>query len=231
MEREVAASLTRSLKSPGTMDIITRKEAKAQGLKKYFTGNPCKNGHTAERQTSNGICIACSNIKQKEKYEADPEKARARVRKYYAENSEACVARAISHVNRVRHTPEYKAKNAIWQKNYRETNPESQTWAGASEHRKMTVILRTRFKRCVINGTGRQIRELVGCSVEEVRAHLEAQFSPGMTWDNYGDWHVDHIRPCASFENPADPECWHFSNLQPLWAEDNLRKSDKWEAA
>ena len=59
--------------------------------------------------------------------------------------------------------------------------------------------------------------------------HLEAQFKPGMTWDNYGlkGWHVDHIRPCASFDL-RDPEqqrrCFHYTNLQPLWAEENLKK-------
>lgn len=70
-------------------------------------------------------------------------------------------------------------------------------------------------------------KELVGCSIEQLWSHLEAQFQPGMTRENYGDWHVDHVRPCASFDL-ADPaqqrECFHFSNLQPLWARDNLAK-------
>ena len=69
---------------------------------------------------------------------------------------------------------------------------------------------------------------------EAMRPWLEAQFLPGMTWDNHGEWHIDHIRPCASFDF-SDPqqqkECSHYSNLQPLWAKDNLSKSDKWEAA
>ena len=51
-----------------------------------------------------------------------------------------------------------------------------------------------------------------------------------MNWDNYGQWHIDHIRPCASF-NLLDPIeqkiCFHYTNLQPLWAEDNLKKSNK----
>ena len=52
----------------------------------------------------------------------------------------------------------------------------------------------------------------------------------GMTWENYGEWHLDHMRPCASF-NLEDPEeqkkCFHWTNLQPLWAKDNLAKSDR----
>lgn len=72
--------------------------------------------------------------------------------------------------------------------------------------------------------------DLVGCSIAVLREHLERQFREGMTWENYGRWHVDHRRPCASF-NLADPEqlraCFHFSNLQPLWAQENHIKSSK----
>lgn len=71
--------------------------------------------------------------------------------------------------------------------------------------------------------------ELVGCSIAQLIRHLEVQFQPGMTWENYGDWHIDHIRPCASFDfsNPEHQRaCFHYSNLQPLWARDNLTKGD-----
>ena len=62
--------------------------------------------------------------------------------------------------------------------------------------------------------------------------HLETSFNNGMTWDNYGKWHVDHIIPKNSFNytSPEDKEfkeCWELKNLQPLWAGDNLRKSSK----
>jgi len=72
--------------------------------------------------------------------------------------------------------------------------------------------------------------KLIGCDVEELRLHLEQQFIEGMTWENYGKWHIDHILPCSSFDL-TDPEqqkrCFHYTNLQPLWAADNIRKSDK----
>ena len=71
---------------------------------------------------------------------------------------------------------------------------------------------------------------LVGYSAEQLVAHIERQFLPGMTWGNYGDWHVDHIRPLSSFAG-ADKEtvrsAWCLSNLRPIWAEDNLRKNSK----
>jgi hypothetical protein len=71
--------------------------------------------------------------------------------------------------------------------------------------------------------------DLLGCSIVELKAHLEAKFTDGMSWENYGEWHVDHIKPCASFENlgtcpKQQRECFHYSNLQPLWAEDNRQK-------
>ena len=78
--------------------------------------------------------------------------------------------------------------------------------------------------------------ELIGCTVTELRQHLEDQFTNGMDWDNYGrnGWHIDHIRPCASFDL-SDPyqqrQCFHYSNLQPLWEADNIRKGAKWQAS
>jgi hypothetical protein len=77
--------------------------------------------------------------------------------------------------------------------------------------------------------------KLLGARISVVCAHIESKFQPGMNWSNHGfdGWHYDHIRPCSSFDL-TDPEqqkqCFHYTNLQPLWAEDNLRKSDKWEA-
>ena len=74
--------------------------------------------------------------------------------------------------------------------------------------------------------------ELLGCSVQECRQYLESKFQDGMTWENHGmyGWHIDHIIPCASFDL-TDPEeqkkCFHYTNLQPLWAKDNLSKGCK----
>jgi len=72
--------------------------------------------------------------------------------------------------------------------------------------------------------------ELVGCSIEELMKHIESQFTDGMSWENQGEWHIDHVRPCASFDltdEQQQRECFHYTNLQPLWAEDNLRKRAK----
>lgn len=81
--------------------------------------------------------------------------------------------------------------------------------------------------------------QLLGCDVIAFKAHLESLWLSGMTWENYGyrGWHIDHIRPCASFDL-TDPEqqraCFHYTNLRPLWANANMAKSDmppeEWDA-
>jgi hypothetical protein len=76
--------------------------------------------------------------------------------------------------------------------------------------------------------------ELLGCTVTQLMEHIEKQFQPGMTWDNWSrdGWHLDHIRPLSSFDL-TDPDqqkrAFHHSNLQPLWASENLSKGDSWE--
>jgi hypothetical protein len=79
---------------------------------------------------------------------------------------------------------------------------------------------------------GRRWECLVGYTVDELKKHLEKQFTDGMTWENYGEWHVDHKIPKSVFnyETPEDidfKKCWALSNLQPLWKLDNLIKYNK----
>jgi hypothetical protein len=72
--------------------------------------------------------------------------------------------------------------------------------------------------------------KLIGCSLYQLKSHLESQFQNGMTWENYGRWHVDHIKPCADFDlekSSEQYECFNFKNLQPLWARDNILKGKK----
>ena len=85
------------------------------------------------------------------------------------------------------------------------------------------LYMAVQFKSC-------KTMELTGCSLEDLTKHLESKFTEGMTWENYGKWHIDHIRPCASF-NLEDLEeqkrCFHWTNLQPLWARDNIVKGSR----
>ena len=71
-------------------------------------------------------------------------------------------------------------------------------------------------------------KTLLGAEWEEVKVHIEEQFVEGMAWENHGEWHIDHIIPLASAKNLEEvvPLC-HYTNLQPLWATDNLKKGDR----
>lgn len=70
--------------------------------------------------------------------------------------------------------------------------------------------------------------DYLGCSIDELKNHLEKQFKPGMTWDNYGQWEIDHRIPLSSANNEQEMiKLFHYTNLQPLWSKDNRKKSDK----
>lgn len=90
--------------------------------------------------------------------------------------------------------------------------------------KQMRTRMSTALKR---NQKSARTMELTGCTMEFLRAYLESKFEDGMSWDNYGVWHVDHIIACANFDL-SDPEqqriCFHYTNLQPMWGEQNLKK-------
>lgn len=82
------------------------------------------------------------------------------------------------------------------------------------------------------NKNNKKWQTLVGFTLEELKNHLERQFKEGMSWDNYGKWHIDHIKPKSlfnikSYEDKEFKECWSLNNLQPLWAKENLSKYNK----
>jgi hypothetical protein len=97
--------------------------------------------------------------------------------------------------------------------------------------------------RCSVNRAikygwkkSKRAEELLGCTWEHARKHLEAQFKPGMTWENHSihGWHIDHIRPLCSFDLTKDDQCmaaFHYTNLQPLWAHENHVKGGRFAQA
>lgn len=96
---------------------------------------------------------------------------------------------------------------------------------------KITQNLRTRLNK-VLKGKNKSQStiKLLGCSIEFLKKHLESKFKSGMNWNNYGQWHIDHKNPIVTYNlsNPQEQKrCFHYTNLQPLWAEENLKKSKK----
>ena len=97
---------------------------------------------------------------------------------------------------------------------------------------RLCSILRKRLNRAIKGNykIGSAVSDL-GCSIEDFKKYFESMFLEGMTWDNYGKWHIDHIKPLSSFNlnNPDEfKTAVHYTNLQPLWAEDNLKKSNRY---
>lgn len=199
--------------------FINLEQAKDQGLKLYFTGEACRNGHIARRRVSSRACCECERVRALAARNKNPEAANAKARQWKQKNKAA-----VSAYNRAygaSHRPEI---NLRFKKRY-ESCPAERT-----ERR-----LRARLYEMITKaGCGKKgvFREIVATDRSGLLSHIADQFVNGMTWENMGQWHIDHIRPCASFDL-TDPEqqkeCFHYTNLQPLWATDNLRKSDKWE--
>ena len=98
---------------------------------------------------------------------------------------------------------------------------------------RLSLAIRARITKALKNETkDTSSIDLLGCSVEYARQRLESQFTKGMTWKNHGvkGWHIDHIIPCDSFDlsdMDQKKQCFHYTNLQPLWWRDNIIKANK----
>ena len=144
------------------------------------------------------------------------------------------------HINELRRkrrkTPEGAKLLAIYNKTYTKKHRKKLTEKFLERRKKdpafkILTILRGRIRQALkgYNKSNLTVK-LLGCSIEEFWIHLEKKFTKGMTRENHGEWHVDHIIPCASFDLSKPEEqakCFHYTNLQPLWAIDNLKKGDR----
>ena len=200
-------------------------------------------------------CKSCVKITNRQHYLKNREKIIEQNTKYYEENKDYInskkseYSKVYEKVNRVkinarkrRHYQTNKEAHKKRGKKWIEANYEAhrayrrnyakEKRANSIQYR-LVDVLRCRL-RSAIGGEAKasSTMELLGCTAEYAVQHLENQFTEGMTWGNhsYRGWHIDHIIPCASYDM-SDPEqqkeCFRYTNLQPLWAEDNLKKSDK----
>lgn len=217
-----------------SIEVISRGEAKKRGLKRYFTGKPCKHGHVSERNIY-GACISCVNINSKTAYHENKEYFLRKNKEWMSDNKLARCEYRKEHTknnrdHRNKMTKEWHKSNKQQQREYRR------------EYRKKNPahhFIRMSVKRMVIAGmrgkSDKAAEILCGYSYGELINHLESQFKDGMSWGNYGykGWHIDHIKPIAAFVNEGitDPKLVNaLSNLQPLWAKDNLSKGAKYNA-
>ena len=128
------------------------------------------------------------------------------------------------------------AKN--WEKKWTRENREhikkrvnkNRTKRYYSEHDsyRFKCLIRTQVRRYILDKKGKRTEEILGETFDNVRLHIEKQFADGMSWENHGEWHIDHIIPLSSGKSEEDYiKLNHYTNLQPLWAKDNMNKGAK----
>jgi len=203
---------------------------KIQAINEFKPDKKAKDKHSC-------YCRECFNEIQKNYYKKNPQKYREVSRIWTRVNPEK--SRANSRKWRTLNPEKHREYNYFWRKN----NPEKQkelcrratikrlgTPKGKINHRLATSIRRS------LRGSknGRHWEDLVGYAVEDLKKHLEKQFKDGMTWKKFMDReiHIDHVIPKSkfNFEKPEDDDfkrCWALENLRPLWAVDNMKKSNK----
>ena len=143
---------------------------------------------------------------------------------------------------RAKHLEQCRAEKKLWCKNNPEKCRVTCKRAKTKYRSTPTGIINTSIgngirKSLVRNKNLYHWEKLAGYTVEELRKHLESKFTDGMTWENYGKWHIDHVFPLSRLyidgvDDPTFKFAWSLKNLQPLWAIDNLRKQnylpDQW---
>lgn len=153
-------------------------------------------------------CKTCTSLKTEEFYKKNQEIIKQKRNKYY---------------HSIKNDPKKRIRQKLVQKRYQNKRTKEDLFY------KLARRLRNRLYYALKNKTWKKnthFAEYIGCSPQELVAHIEAQFQPGMTWDNYGAWHIDHVRPLVSATSPEELyKLCHHTNLQPLWAPDNLRKN------
>lgn len=167
---------------------------------------------------------------------ADPDHARERERRNYAQTRDAIKARKKAYADA---RPGFAYQRS---KRYRDTHKDlvnskrrvkSKARYNSDPNYRLRRVLADRIIKALAGRYKAGLTlPLLGCSLKDFRLYLESRWETGMDWGNYGPqgWHVDHIMPCAIFDL-AKPEhqqrCFHFSNLQPMWAGANLVKGAK----
>lgn len=184
-----------------------------------------------------GHCRECQRIvrhewylkhQEEEKVKANMPEARERTRKTQFERywSDHDYREKMLEKNRLRRRQEpAKIRQRANEKARRESNPSY----------KMRGLLNKRLRTALLFAGGKkkdEIQTLLGCSLPNFISHIESLWQTGMSWDNRGHkgWHIDHVTPCAAFDLTREEEqrkCFHYTNLQPLWWYDNLKKGDR----
>ncbi len=172
--------------SESIYQIISRKEAKEQGLKFYFTGNMCKRGHLSEKRVGDCRCIEC----QRERKRSDERKALdEEYNKLYRKSN-----KSKEYDREYRKTDKCKKSDRDYQRGYQRNR------RATDQLYRMKGDIRNLIKDSTKKGgfkKSSRTAQILGCSFEEFKIHIENQFTEGMNRENHGEWHYDHIYPIA----------------------------------
>lgn len=173
---------------------------------------------------------------RKDRYSKIKEQENKKSRDYYLKNKLSILIKYRQ--QRAKHYQKNRIAKIQYTKEYRKTHNAEINKASLFRRKndvgfRMRCNLGSRIRIAVKNQfttKAKKTMDLLGCSIVELRAHLESKFTTGMNWDNYGKngWEIDHIIPCVLFDlskEEEQKECFHWSNLQPLWQKDNSSKN------
>lgn len=192
------------------------------------------------RKPFNWVCPSCKAVRLKNSitryHERHPDRTNLLARQRYDANPSKFKERAINHLHNL--SPTTREQVRSYNREYHRINREQRQLYSTEyyklPHAKIMRTFRARQAGLIRRGLmckNVHTESLNGCSWEQLKQHLEQQFNEGMTWDNYGSvWHIDHIIPIASFNLTVKEEqvkCFHYTNLQPLFAKDNLTKGSR----
>jgi hypothetical protein len=191
------------------------------------------------RKTESGIRIAKNTKERRVKlYNSDEEYRQKELDRYkgYRDKDRANgspVRKASQKRVKVRYRsdPKFREKQLKKQREYRKNKDVYKEWNKAyikkNKHKFACRQMLKDFLRRVSQGKEDRTHVMLGYSFEQFKKRMEMNFKPGMSWDNHGDWHIDHIKPVARFDNDTPANIVNaLCNLQPLWAEENLLKGD-----
>lgn len=217
----------------GIMKIISRADAKAQNLKYFYTGEPCRHGHDSERYVgSNKACVGCVRLAKISYKNDNHDKIKEMKRKlYHADRDKHLEQRRASYQ---KHKIKRNAESAEYRKNNKDKLNEYYVNRRKTDLSfKISTYMRNMLNRVLnraYNDKTNSTVQMLGYTCDELILHIESLFTDGMNWDNYGEWHIDHIVPLSVLVDNGltDPsEVNALPNLQPLWAVDNLSKGNK----
>jgi len=186
-----------------------------------------------EHRTEEGVelkrCSRCEGWKSLDNYTVETRRADGL---HY--NCKQCLAE-YRH-ERLEHDKAYRKANRDkvnkWDKNSRDrkkANPDD-----VYIQRRIRENVARRMRHLLHGQKSQHTVELLGCSADFLKSHLEGTWSEGMSWDNYGVWHIDHRIPCAAFDQSDPTEraaCWNYRNLQAMWGAENLSKSNEFSTS